>query len=498
MKNDKFIFGAIFLFVVGVFFIRGIVFLDPDFLWHLKFGEIVATSGIPRTDPFSYTMPSFLYVNHEWFLDVLLYFAYPIVGQVGLVLFYLALVVGVYLVGVYGRMEIGWKEYSVLFLLFMAPVSAYFGVRPQIASWFLFAAFLRLIFDQVSWKKWRLFTPLLFFVWANMHGGFLSGLVAMFIVVVVRSVVAKRILVVDFVLLLICTLATLGTPYRELLWREVWSSIADSSLRYRVSEWRPFVFAADVSIAGLVGLSGGFAWAYRRKMALEKITVYIFFLIQAFLSNRNIPLWAISAIPVTIEGFEIFKRQIGNGKETRERYLIAFNAVLYMAIFIFAMRAYLSLKDAVALREDVFYPVGAVQYLKQTEREGRMFANYGWGGYLIWKMPTEKVFIDGRMPSWENPSAPANETTSVMDDYFAILRGDLEFEEQFGKYGITTVLWNPEPARDSVSRFELLLLRLVFGEEAAKPGIDLGKELLESGWVVRYQDKNSVVFGKET
>ena len=117
---------------------------------------------------------------------------------------------------------------------------------------------------------------------------------------------------------------------------------------------------------------------------------------------------------------------------------------------------------------------------------------------MIWKMPTEKVFIDGRMPSWENPSAPANETTSVMDDYFAILRGDLEFEEQFGKYGITTVLWNPEPARDSVSRFELLLLRLVFGEEAAKPGIDLGKELLESGWVVRYQDKNSVVFGKET
>ncbi len=43
------------------------------------------------------------------------------------------------------------------------------------------------------------------------------------------------------------------------------------------------------------------------------------------------------------------------------------------------------------------YPEGAVTFLDRAGVEGRMFNEYGLGGYLIWKtFPRRKVFIDGR------------------------------------------------------------------------------------------------------
>jgi hypothetical protein len=44
------------LFLTFTFFWRGIIYLDPDFGWHLQAGEMILHSGFPQNDPFSYTM----------------------------------------------------------------------------------------------------------------------------------------------------------------------------------------------------------------------------------------------------------------------------------------------------------------------------------------------------------------------------------------------------------------------------------------------------------
>jgi hypothetical protein len=41
-------------------------------------------------------------------------------------------------------------------------------------------------------------------------------------------------------------------------------------------------------------------------------------------------------------------------------------------------------------------PVEAVDYIRQTGLTGRMLNDYVFGGYLIWALPEQKVFIDGR------------------------------------------------------------------------------------------------------
>src|SRR3989344_3864269 len=77
-----------YMLALILFWTRAIVFLDPDFGWRLKSGELILKTGIQYKDPFSYTMPSFPYVDHAWLQSLTLSYLFPIVGKIGLALIY--------------------------------------------------------------------------------------------------------------------------------------------------------------------------------------------------------------------------------------------------------------------------------------------------------------------------------------------------------------------------------------------------------------------------
>jgi hypothetical protein len=64
------------------------MYTDHDFGWHIRMGQLILAKGIPATDPFSYTMPSYPFVDHEWLADILLVQLYPIIGYPGLGVIY--------------------------------------------------------------------------------------------------------------------------------------------------------------------------------------------------------------------------------------------------------------------------------------------------------------------------------------------------------------------------------------------------------------------------
>src|SRR3990167_4385595 len=72
------------LFVFGIFWLKGLLFLDPDFGWRLRTGELILGQGIPKVDPFTYTMPSFPWVDHAWSLSTVIYILHSISGFGGL------------------------------------------------------------------------------------------------------------------------------------------------------------------------------------------------------------------------------------------------------------------------------------------------------------------------------------------------------------------------------------------------------------------------------
>ena len=78
------------------------------------------------------------------------------------------------------------------------------------------------------------------------------------------------------------------------------------------------------------------------------------------------------------------------------------------------------------------YPVEAVNYLKEEHISGRLFNDYGWGGYIIWQAPEIKVFIDGRMTGWRK-----DDGSYILADYVAIAQGNCDIVLE---YQIETVL----------------------------------------------------------
>src|ERR1700733_10333964 len=82
MRLKYWLFLIVILFYFGLFVYKDTVTLDPDFGWHLQFGRLVLkTHIVPVDDTYSYTMPSYHFVNHEWGADILIASVYDRFGM---------------------------------------------------------------------------------------------------------------------------------------------------------------------------------------------------------------------------------------------------------------------------------------------------------------------------------------------------------------------------------------------------------------------------------
>ena len=58
---------------------------DKDWGWHFKLGEYFLKNGhITRINPFTWTLPNYVWVNHEWLYDPILYLLTKSIGFFGL------------------------------------------------------------------------------------------------------------------------------------------------------------------------------------------------------------------------------------------------------------------------------------------------------------------------------------------------------------------------------------------------------------------------------
>src|SRR5687768_1200136 len=90
MKKLGFIqWAALAVFLVALGFVVSYHYLDPDLGWHLKSGELILERGIPQQDWYSYSMPDFPWINHEWLTDVVMFWVYSVVGIHGVSFIYI-------------------------------------------------------------------------------------------------------------------------------------------------------------------------------------------------------------------------------------------------------------------------------------------------------------------------------------------------------------------------------------------------------------------------
>ena len=518
-----FFFAYLFLILlfVGINFLVASDQLDPDFGWHLRTGQLILERGVPKVDWYSYTMSDFLWIDHSWLTNVLIYKIYSAFGFGVLFLVFLILSVLPFIILI--EPKLFWFYLLPVIVGFLA-ILGFLGIRPQIITVLFVAIFWKILIgffqDQKFSQRLIYFVPLLFIIWVNLHGGFFAGLFILFLILILeifkktiffRKLISwplfrqqnykeqstKKILIL-LAILVLSFLATLINPYGLRIYEEVFRTIGDPFLRFHIAEWLPLFFGGPfpVFIILYIGLFLGLLIPLRKKIEFSKLILVLVFFVFSLLNQRHFFIFVILSVPVFAEIVFYFKKEV-----KPEMVKILFSGFKKWIIVVFVLGTlgyglYPALRDSFKKDKISFYPEKALPFLKTLPLSENLLNEYAWGGYLIWQLPERKVFIDGRMPSWRKDGQ------FVFGDYVKIMKVEPGFQDVLRKYNIKIMLLEKEDNKDNFkrelraeNRFANFLIRhnWLLKFSGLYPQKSLYQELVGLGWKTIYEDKTTVI-----
>ncbi len=422
-------------------------FPDTDLWGHLRFGQAAIASGhLAHRDPYSYSAAGALWRNHEWLSEIVMAAFYNAFGVVGLKLWKFSCVATTIILMALCASETAASPAIQLNTLALAAVAMVpqNQFRPQIFTFVMFSALLALL-TQDNYRGRAPLWPVIpvMALWGNLHGGFIIGiatLAAYASVAGLQDLIAGRGLARAFRLSLITiagTLATLVSPYGIDAWRVVFNALKDYAAQPIIADWQPLLPAiargwhanpAD-TVFFLFGLLMMLALivAFVREPRggdLPLVAIAMMMTVAAFTALRNLPLAMIAcAAPLArhAELIAVRRRHVpAQSTDAREVDTAAStNARLrvtpWFAASIAAVLAVVGGLFSTRLVVGPDSPVGAVAFMNRYQLHGNLLSNFGDGEYLIWHLPTSRVFIDGRYDT-VYPS-------KVVDQYLAFING---------------------------------------------------------------------------
>ena len=409
---------AAYCLVFGLFLLRCTQTLDPDFGWHISSGQYILGHGIPQHDIYTYTAANFPWIHHEWLSDVINATIYNLVGFTGLGVFFALL----WTLAVYGAVGKVGPRGAVVVLVSALSFASFVAIRDM--AW---TALLLVVTHRLFARRAHLL-PLVFVLWASLHGGFVIGLVYLAWAAITQKAWCKAWVVP------VAAAATLINPYGVLLYREITATLFDPTLHESIKEWVRWGFGVwSLLLLALWAIPVAVAVRKRQWRSVAGFDTPL--LAATALSLRQFPLFALMALPRLVTFYTGWpKINLGRLKNRRVITRIGYVAALYLLIAgtltLLAATALYALHDPLRLNAYATVPQRVVASLQQTPCSGNIFNHYDIGGYLIWQYPQQKVYIDGRMPSWQLGS------TKYMANYQRILTDDTFRNQQFSTYTI--------------------------------------------------------------
>jgi len=523
----------VFIFIFGLFSVK---VWDPDFWWHLKTGEYIwQTGSLPDTDPFAYTsLPKdpihpeskrikFI-LKQYWLAQVLMYLVYKMYSFRGIIFLRAGILTLLSFFVYLGIRREQIKTATALLILTPAVIllSSFTGERPQLFS-FLFSFILIYVLEGYRLTNavsaslattdkpaaqnfsYLIPIPLIMLVWANLHGGFIVGLL------IISGYMSSEILKFST--------KRFGTPLtaNALKYLIIISilSILFSFINPNGYNAIPTMFEFEKSIYSKMVtetmspfkfmLSGHFAQesqvfllsvtacivlflANIKYLDITDIIITSGFFYMSAKAGRAIPFFVcLASMMVARYGHLLYKRI------STKDHVSAFLRRLSISIGSYHVR--LS-QAAIALLLSFLmlwqlstghlfqkgvhwykYPTGAVNFLKTNKIPGNMFNPYVWGGYLIWSLyPDYKVFIDGRGLIEE----VFLQATRINSLHPSLIWGMPEWKAFLNAYNVNFIL------TDSVGSF------------SGKLGALVSALIKDTDWRLIYFDNNSLIFMKDS
>jgi len=227
-----------------------------------------------------------------------------------------------------------------------------------------------------------------------------------------------------------------------------------ASPNFHHAEYWPFLIMILITLtmAGTLGM----------RLRPRDVVLLIVSLYAGLSSIRMMPIFVFVAAP-------LISREVGSwpGGETGLRQLQSpappwlrpvVNGALVLAMAAFTAGHAYKLIRSQPEAESREFPARAVAYLEKHPATGRIFNDYGWGGYLIWKLYPVPVFIDGR----------ADLYGPLLNQFAATYSFRNDWQKPLQLWKINTVMVPPDSA-------------LAAGLKSAP------------GWTVRYEDAQAIL-----
>jgi hypothetical protein len=427
---------------------------DPDIFWHLATGQwMVDHHQIVSHDLFTFTVAGKQWIDPEYTTEVIAYLVFKLGGLTLVSLAFGAVTfVGFLLIWRRVRLENANPVIAAI-VIGVAGLAgaAVWGPRPQMIT-FAFTCLELLWLDRYLRGKSRAiyWLPLVMIAWANLHGGFIFGLVPVGVAAFVEAVHwirradgdehrrRSRNLVLVFAA---CVVAALVNPYGIHLYGYVIQPQFSAVQQNFIAEWQsPNFHVLEERGFEAMLLLVPIAFVLRRPSLWDVcLTLVVSYL--ALSAVRHAALFVAAETPLLIWSFSAGWERVAPAARVREwvapraRDMLA-GAVAILVIAMLGTGYFVrSTLSNQARATAANFPVGASDWLAAHPTVGtRMFDQYGWGGYLISRFypdPNRRVFSFGEATLLG---------TDVMQQVSDVETGNADWQQIFAKWGIDYVI----------------------------------------------------------
>jgi hypothetical protein len=406
-----------FIFIAPIFSMAGAVRLtqsDGDLAAHIRMGEyILEHHRIPGYSLASYTSALDPLVAPAWLSEVIFASLFRL-GGLALIAVTTGLVVALThsLLAAFLRSRGVDPRVALAAALVSLMVAAiHWLARPHMFS--ILAAMLTLLLleSRGSWRQPLFF--LLFAVWANLHGGWLYGLLVILaylagsLVEAIRRDGNRANRAKENALFFLAAFAgTLVNPYFLELHREVGGAVTSPSLAAFIDEYQPPHLNEPESLPFfiVVAASAVLMVVSRRRPPAPWIGVIVLSAVFGFKAARNIALFAVTGLPLVVlhlartwhtpnRSFPYFQSVVRVDASARVGRWALPAMCLLLALGL--NRGRVAGRQLIGDRFDRgVFPVEAVDRARAAGLDGRVFHPWLWGGYLLYAWPGSAIHVD--------------------------------------------------------------------------------------------------------